>query len=42
MCLSLPDESNYLPSYRFAQVYYEDDDIAIVMKPKGVKHTQMI
>lgn len=33
-----PDEvSNYLPSYRFAQVYYEDDDIAIVMKPKGVK-----
>lgn len=33
-----PDEvSNYLPSYRFAQIYYEDDDIAIVMKPKGVK-----
>ena len=33
-----PDEvSNYLPSYRFAQIYYEDDDIAIVMKPKGEK-----
>ncbi|SCS35302.1 RluA family pseudouridine synthase [Staphylococcus caeli] len=33
-----PEEtSNYLPSYRFAQIYYEDDDIAIVMKPKGVK-----
>ncbi|WP_270912187.1 RluA family pseudouridine synthase [Staphylococcus saprophyticus] len=33
-----PDEvSNYLLSYRFAQIYYEDDDIAIVMKPKGVK-----
>lgn len=33
-----PDEvSNYLPSYRFAQIYYEDDDIAIIMKPKGVK-----
>lgn len=33
-----PDEvSNYLPSYRFAQIYYEDDVIAIVMKPKGVK-----
>ncbi|MGZ2387134.1 23S rRNA pseudouridine1911/1915/1917 synthase [Staphylococcus saprophyticus] len=36
--ISTPDEvSNYLPSYRFAQIYYEDDDIAIVMKPKGVK-----
>ncbi|WP_435373935.1 RluA family pseudouridine synthase [Staphylococcus nepalensis] len=33
-----PDEkSNYLPSYRFAQIYYEDNDLAIVMKPKGVK-----
>lgn len=31
------DTSNYLPSYRYAQVYYEDDDFAIVMKPKGVK-----
>lgn len=33
-----PDEkSNYLPSYRYAQIYYEDDDMLIVMKPKGVK-----
>ena len=31
------EESNYLPSYRYAQIYYEDDDLAIVMKPKGVK-----
>lgn len=31
------EKSNYLPSYRYAQVYYEDDDFAIVMKPKGVK-----
>ncbi|RRJ09859.1 RluA family pseudouridine synthase, partial [Pseudomonas aeruginosa] len=27
----------YLPSYRYAQVYYENDDFAIVLKPKGVK-----
>ena len=33
-----PEEvSNYLPSYRYAQIYYVDDDIAVVMKPKGVK-----
>ncbi|PTE43263.1 RluA family pseudouridine synthase [Staphylococcus equorum] len=33
-----PEEvSNYLPSYRYAQIYYEDDEIAVVMKPKGVK-----
>ncbi|WP_432724664.1 RluA family pseudouridine synthase [Staphylococcus equorum] len=33
-----PEEvSNYLPSYRYAQIYYEDDDIGVVMKPKGVK-----
>ena len=33
-----PNEvSNYLPSYRYAQIYYEVDDLAIVMKPKGVK-----
>ncbi|MDQ7118169.1 RluA family pseudouridine synthase [Staphylococcus simulans] len=33
-----PDEtSNYLPSYRYADVYYEDADIAIIKKPKGVK-----
>ncbi|MGO3724065.1 MAG: RluA family pseudouridine synthase [Staphylococcus equorum] len=33
-----PEEvSNYLPSYQYAQIYYEDDDIAVVMKPKGVK-----
>lgn len=33
-----PEEvSNYLPSYCYAQIYYEDDDIAVVMKPKGVK-----
>lgn len=31
------EKSNYLPSYRYAQVFYEDDDIAVVMKPKGVK-----
>lgn len=31
------EKSNYVPSYRFAQIYFEDDDIAIVMKPKGVK-----
>lgn len=31
------EKSNYLPSYRYAQVFYEDDDFAIVMKPKGVK-----
>lgn len=30
-------KSNYLPSYRYAQIYYEDDDMLIVMKPKGVK-----
>lgn len=36
--LPTPDEkSNYLPSYRYAQIYYEDDDILVVMKPKGVK-----
>ena len=31
------ETSNYLPSYRYAQIVYEDDDLAIVMKPKGVK-----
>lgn len=31
------EKSNYLPSYRYAQMHYEDDDLAIVMKPKGVK-----
>lgn len=31
------EKSNYLPSYRYAQISYEDDDLAIVMKPKGVK-----
>lgn len=31
------EKSNYLPSYRYAQIAYEDDDLAIVMKPKGVK-----
>lgn len=31
------EKSNYLPSYRYAQIYYEDDDMLIVMKPKGVK-----
>lgn len=36
--IPIPEEvSNYLPSYRYAQIYYEDDDIAVVMKPKGVK-----
>lgn len=30
-------KSNYVPSYRYAQIKYEDDDMAIVMKPKGVK-----
>ena len=39
-CVEIPtdeEKSNYLPSYRYAQIYYEDDDLAIVMKPKGVK-----
>lgn len=31
------EKSNYVPSYRYAQISYEDDDLAIVMKPKGVK-----
>ncbi len=31
------DKSNYLPSYRLANIMYEDDDLAIVKKPKGVK-----
>lgn len=31
------EKSNYLPSYRYAQIMYEDEDLAIVMKPKGVK-----
>ncbi|MCU5746795.1 RluA family pseudouridine synthase [Staphylococcus sp. SQ8-PEA] len=31
------DKSNYLPSYRYAQIYYEDADMLIVLKPKGVK-----
>ncbi|MCY1598264.1 RluA family pseudouridine synthase [Staphylococcus pettenkoferi] len=31
------EKSYYLPSYRYAQIYYEDDDMLIVMKPKGVK-----
>ncbi|MCH4337639.1 RluA family pseudouridine synthase [Staphylococcus haemolyticus] len=31
------EKSNYLPSYRYVQISYEDDDLAIVMKPKGVK-----
>ncbi|HCT0452754.1 TPA: RluA family pseudouridine synthase [Staphylococcus pseudintermedius] len=36
----IPDEdakSQYLPSYRYAQIAYEDDFLAIVYKPKGVK-----
>jgi len=36
--IPIPEEkSNYLPSYRNAQIAYEDNDLAIVMKPKGVK-----
>ena len=36
--IPIPEEkSNYLPSYRYAQITYEDNDLAIVMKPKGVK-----
>lgn len=31
------ETSNYKPSYRYAEIYYEDDDLAIAMKPKGVK-----
>lgn len=31
------EKSNYLPSYRYAQIAYEDNDLAIVVKPKGVK-----
>ncbi|QLK86350.1 RluA family pseudouridine synthase [Staphylococcus sp. 17KM0847] len=30
-------KSQYLPSYRYANIVYEDDDLAIVLKPKGVK-----
>lgn len=30
-------ESQYLPSYRYANIVYEDDYLAIVLKPKGVK-----
>ena len=37
-----PNEVNYLPSYRYAQIYYEDDDLAIVMKPKVLKRIPMI
>ncbi|CVY59898.1 RluA family pseudouridine synthase [Staphylococcus hominis] len=36
--IPIPEEkSNYLPSYRYAQITYEDNDLSIVMKPKGVK-----
>lgn len=36
--IPIPEEkSNYLPSYRYAQIAYEDNDLAIVVKPKGVK-----
>ncbi|ARJ50112.1 RluA family pseudouridine synthase [Staphylococcus lutrae] len=38
--VSLPDEdvkSQYIPSFRYAQIAYEDDYFAIVYKPKGVK-----
>lgn len=38
--VSLPDEpvkSQYLPSFRYAQIVYEDEYLAIVYKPKGVK-----
>ncbi|WP_418128803.1 RluA family pseudouridine synthase [Staphylococcus sp. HKU1] len=31
------EESNYVPSYRYAKIYYEDEHLAIVLKPKGVK-----
>ncbi|WP_256061978.1 pseudouridine synthase, partial [Staphylococcus aureus] len=34
---TIDEKSNYVPSYRYAQIKYEDDDLAIVMKPKGVK-----
>ncbi len=34
---TMDEKSNYVPSYRYAQIKYEDDDMAIVMKPKGVK-----
>ncbi|EOD3680157.1 RluA family pseudouridine synthase [Staphylococcus aureus] len=34
---TIDEKSNYVPSYRYAQIKYEDDDMAIVMKPKGVK-----
>ncbi len=32
---------DYIP-YGYTQIKYEDDDMAIVMKPKGVKITLMI
>ena len=38
--VTLPDsdaKSQYLPSYRYANIVYEDDFLAIVLKPKGVK-----
>lgn len=38
--VTLPDSdetSQYLPSYRYAKIAYEDDYLAIVLKPKGVK-----
>lgn len=38
--LSLPvaeEKSSYLPSYRLAEVVYEDEHVAILVKPKGVK-----
>lgn len=34
---SSSDKSQYVPSYRHAQIVYEDDYLAIVLKPKGVK-----
>ncbi|REH96396.1 RluA family pseudouridine synthase [Staphylococcus felis] len=38
--VSLPEndiESQYLPSYRYATIVYEDEYLAVVLKPKGVK-----
>ena len=32
------EKSNYVPSYRYAQIKYEDDDMAIVMKPVSYTH----
>ncbi|PZG42447.1 RluA family pseudouridine synthase, partial [Staphylococcus aureus] len=37
---TIDEKSNYVHSYRYEPIKYEDDDMTIVRKPKGVKpHT---